>query len=49
MDAKKIFLMLPVSTLLIGSVCAAKNVNDFAIDKSYDNVHNGTYYSLSLN
>ena len=49
MDATKIFLMLLVSTLLIGSVCAAKNVNDFAIDKSYDNVHNGTYYSLSLN
>ncbi len=48
-DAKKIFLILIVSTMLIGSVCAAKGVNDFVVDKSYENVHNGTYYSLSLN
>ena len=49
MDAKKIFLILIVSTLLIGSVCAVKSASDFAVDKSYENVHNGTYYSLSVN
>ena len=49
MDAKNIFLILIVSALLIGSACAAKGVNDFAVDKSYENAHNGTYYSLYLN
>ena len=49
MDAKKVFFSLIVSTLLVGSVCAAKSVNDFYVDESYDNVHNGTYFSLSLN
>jgi hypothetical protein len=49
MDAKKVFFSLIVSTLLVGSVCAAKSVNDFSVDESYDNVHNGTYFSLSLN
>ena len=45
MDAKKVFFILIVSTLLVGSACAA-SVNDFKIDKSYKEVYAGDYYSV---
>jgi hypothetical protein len=48
MDAKKIFLALIVSALLVGSVCAA-SVNDFNIDSNYKSVYNGKYYSVYAN
>ena len=49
MDVKKILFLLLASALLIGCVCAADGVNDFKIDKSYENAYNGTYYSIYLN
>ncbi len=49
MDVKKVLILLFTSALLIGGVCAADGVNDFKIDKSYENAYNGTYYSIYLN
>lgn len=49
MDVKKVFLLLLVSALLVGSVCAADGVNDFKINESYKEAHNGTYHSIYLN
>ena len=45
---KKIFFALIVSSLLIGSVCAA-GVNDFKIDNTYKGIYNGEYYSVYAN
>lgn len=45
MDIKKVFLLFAVSTLLIGSVCAA-GVNDFKVDSSYKEVYSGDYYAV---
>lgn len=45
MDMKKIFFALVVSTLLIGSACAA-SVNDFKVDDTYKSVYIGEYYSV---
>lgn len=49
MNLKEIFFICVVFALLVGSVCAAKDVNDFKIDKSYNGAYNGSYYSLYLN
>lgn len=45
MDVKKIFFVLLISSLLIGTVCAA-SVNDFKIDKTYKNEYSSDYYSV---
>ena len=45
MQFKKILLMIVVSSLLIGCVCAA-SVNDFKVDDAYKNVYSGEYYSV---
>ena len=47
MDAKKILFLLFASALLIGTACAADGLNDFKIDKSYENAYNGSYYLFS--
>ena len=49
MDFKNILLLLCISLLLFGTVCAQKTVNDFHVDESYNNAYNGTSYSLYLN
>lgn len=49
MDFRNVIFLLFVSLLMFGAVCAQKNVDDFKIDKSYDNAYNGNYYSLYLN
>ena len=49
MNAKGILLALIVTTLLVGSVCAA-SVNDFKVDESYsNNAFTSDYYSVYLN
>lgn len=45
MQFKKILLMVVVSSLLIGCVCAA-SVSDFKVDDTYKNVYSGEYYSV---
>ena len=49
MDFKNILLLLFISLLLFGTVCAQKTVNDFQVDESYNNAYNGTSNSLYLN
>ena len=49
MDFKNILLLLCISFLLFGTVCAQKTVNDFQVDESYNNAYNGTSNSLYLN
>ena len=49
MDFKNILLLLCISFLLFGAVCAQKTITDFQVDESYNNVYNGTSYSLYLN
>ena len=49
MDYKNILLLIFISSLLIGTVCAQKTVNDFKIDESYSKAYNGVSSSLYLN
>ena len=49
MDFKNILLLLCISFLLFGTVCAQKTVNDFQVDESYNSAYNGTSNSLYLN
>ncbi len=48
MNFKQVLFLIFVSALLIGSACGAKTVNDFEIDKKYENVYKGTHYSINL-
>ena len=48
MDIKKILLALIITSLLVGSACAA-SVNDFKVDGSYGNDFSSDYYSVYLN
>ena len=48
MEFKKIFLMLLVSSLLIGSACAA-GVNDFKVNDSYKSIYSSDYYAVYAN
>ena len=48
MNIKQVLFLIFVSALLIGSACGAKTVNDFEIDKKYENVYKGTHYSINL-
>lgn len=45
MNLLKIFITIMVTSLLIGSACAA-GVNDFKVDNTYKNVYSGEYYSV---
>ncbi|MBQ6512470.1 hypothetical protein [Methanobrevibacter sp.] len=49
MNFKNIFLLLFISLLLFGTVCAQKNVNDFQVGESYKHAYDGNQYSLYLN
>ncbi|WP_295722853.1 hypothetical protein [uncultured Methanobrevibacter sp.] len=49
MNVKKVFLIVLISLMLISTAYAAKSVNDFTVDKSYESVYKGNYYSLYLN
>ena len=44
MQLKGVLFLLLVSSLLIGSVCAA-GVNDFKVNDSYKSIYGGEYYS----
>ena len=48
MNLKGILLLILVSSLLIGTACAA-GVNDFKIDDTYKSVYEGEYYSVHAN
>ena len=48
MEFKKIFLMLLIGGMLIGSACAA-GVNDFKVNDSYKNVYSSDYYAVYAN
>lgn len=48
MNLKGILLALIVTTLLMGSVCAA-SVNDFKVEGSYNNAFSSDYYSVYMN
>jgi len=48
MNLKGVLFLVLVSSLLIGSVCAA-SVNDFKVDSTYKGVYNGEYYSVYAN
>ena len=48
MEFKKIFLMLLIGSMLIGSACAA-GVNDFKVNDSYKNVYSSDYYAVYAN
>lgn len=49
MNGKKILLALLVTTLLVGSVCAA-GVNDFKVDSSFsNNAFKSDYYTVHMN
>ena len=49
MRFKEILFLCVILTLLAGSVCAAKNVNDFKVDNSYKGAYSDAYHSLYLN
>ena len=50
MDGKKIFLILIITTLLVGCAFAAKNTGDFKINENeFKDIHTEEYYSLHLN
>lgn len=49
MEFKNVLVLLIVSLLLFGTVCAQKTVNDFEIDEAYEGAYNGSYHSLYLN
>ena len=48
MNFKGVLFLLLVSSLLIGSACAA-SVNDFKVDNTYKSIHSGEYYSVYTN
>ena len=48
MNIKGILFLILVSTLLIGSVCAA-SVGDFKVDDTYKSIYDGKYYSVYAN
>ena len=48
MNYKGILMLLVVSLLFMGSVCA-QNVTDFKVDQTYGNSHGSSDYSLYLN
>ena len=49
MNFKMIALLLFVSLLLMGTVCAQRNVSDFQVDGSYSQAYSGPYNALFLN
>ena len=48
MNIKQILMALAITTILVGSTCAA-GVNDFKVDGSYNNAFSSDYYSVYLN
>ena len=48
MNFKGVLFLLLVSSLLIGSACAA-SVNDFKVDNTYKSIYGGEYYSVYTN
>ena len=48
MNLKGVLFSVLVSSLLIGSVCAA-SVNDFKVDSTFNGIYNGEYYSVYAN
>lgn len=48
MNLKGVLFLLLVSSLLIGSACAA-GVNDFKVDNNYKSIYGGQYYSVHTN
>lgn len=48
MNLKGVLFLLLVSSLLIGSACAA-GVNDFKVDNNYKSIYGGQYYSVYTN
>lgn len=49
MNFRYILLLVCISFLLFGTVCAQKTVNDFQVNESYNHAYNGTSNSLYLN
>jgi len=48
MNIKGVLFLILVSSLLVGSVCAA-SVNDFKVDGTFSGIYNGEYYSVYAN
>lgn len=48
MSIKGVLFLILVSSLLVGSVCAA-SVNDFKGDGTFSGIYNGEYYSVYAN
>ena len=48
MNVKKIFILLVISTLFMGSACAA-NVGDFTVNSNYGVNYDGSYFYLHMN
>ena len=48
MNIKGVLFLILVSSLLVGSVCAA-SVNDFKVDGTFSSIYNGEYYSVYAN
>lgn len=49
MDIKKIFFLMLVSSLLIGSAYATSNINSFNINNTYKPEYNDSYHAIYLN
>ena len=48
-DIKKVFFLMLVSSLLIGSAYATSDVTSFNINNTYNHAYNDSYHTLYLN